>query len=124
MFTRLRAVLTPWALAVFISMLAAVFLLRSQTVDTGATALEKRIAETLSLMDGAGKVNVVISYRTAAAQSSLSAFQSGAQEQTPSGAVAVAQGAEDPLIRAQIADALCALLGLPASAVSVIAGGG
>jgi len=125
MIARLRAVLTPWTLAVLISMLAAVFLIRSQTEDTEAAALENRVSETLSAMAGAGEVKVVIAYRTAAAQpSSLSGFQSVAQEPTPSGAVAVVQGADDPLIRAQMIDALCALLGLPASAVSVIAGGG
>lgn len=123
MIARLRAVLTPWVLAMLLSVLAVIFLFRGQTSGGGATALEKRISQTLSSMDGAGEVKVVISYRSAA-HPSISGFQSGAVEQTPSGAVAVVQGADDPLVRAQMVDALCALLGLPASAVSVIAGGG
>ena len=41
----------------------------------------------------------------------------------PCGAVAVAQGADDPLVRIQLEQALCALLGLPGTAVSVMAGG-
>ena len=40
------------------------------------------------------------------------------------GAVAVAQGADDPLVCLELQQALCALLGLPASAVSVVTGGG
>ena len=39
------------------------------------------------------------------------------------GAVAVAEGAGDPLVRIELEQALCALLGLPASAVSVVTGG-
>ena len=41
----------------------------------------------------------------------------------PCGAMAVAQGADDPLVRMQLEQALCALLGLPNSAVSVVTGG-
>ncbi len=37
--------------------------------------------------------------------------------------MAVAQGADDPLVRMQLEQALCALLGLPNSAVSVVTGG-
>ena len=43
--------------------------------------------------------------------------------EVPCGAMAVAQGADDPLVRMQLEQALCALLGLPNSAVSVVTGG-
>jgi len=49
--------------------------------------------------------------------------QGGETQAIPSGAVAVAQGADDPFVCAQLTQALCALLGLPASSVSVISGG-
>ncbi len=49
--------------------------------------------------------------------------KSGRAAEIPCGAMAVAQGADDPLVRMQLEQALCALLGLPISAVSVVTGG-
>jgi len=52
--------------------------------------------------------------------------ESGMSRQTQTvaaGAVAVASGAGDPVVRMMLEEALCALLGLPPSAVSVMTGG-
>ncbi|MBR5288705.1 MAG: hypothetical protein IKU34_08990 [Clostridia bacterium] len=118
---KLRAVLTPQVLLLLILMMAAFVMLtgpeRSEQSD-----LEKRIADTLSAVDGVGKVRVVIATRTEKTESGVG-LSSGQPKQIPCGAVAVAEGAENPWIQAQLIDALCALLGLPASAVSVISGG-
>ena len=116
---RLRAALTPQALIV----LALVMLLGmsfTQKEDSG-TALERRTEAALAAISGAGKVQVVIRTRESSGQTGF-ASASG-KERVPCGAVAVAQGADDPWIRIQLQEALCALLGLPASAVSVVAGG-
>ena len=66
-------------------------------------------------------MQVVIRMREASAQKGLTS--ASAKESVPGGAVVVAQGADDPWIRIQLQEALCSLLGLPASAVSVVAGG-
>ena len=116
---RLRAALTPQALIV----LALVMLLGmsfTQKEDSG-TALERRTEAALAAVSGAGKVQVVIRTRESSGQTGFAA--ASGKESVPCGAVAVAQGADDPWIRIQLQEALCALLGLPASAVSVVAGG-
>ena len=123
MLGRLRAALTPQAL---LALLAALALIAFSGVleRSGGENLEARVSRTLSQLAGAGRVQVVI-YTRAREAASGTFSPSGAQaEELPCGAVAVAQGADDPLVRMQLEQALCALLGLPASAVSVVTGTG
>lgn len=119
LLARLRAALTPQALCL---LLLALLLLGGTRLwgDSAQTALEKRVSRVLSGVAGAGRVDVVIKTR----RERGSALSSSGQEETPVGAVAVAQGADDPLVCMELQQALCALLGLPASAVSVVTGGG
>ena len=87
-------------------------------------SLEVRTSEVLSQMEGAGKVEVAIMIRKSEAQSQgLLSGKNGDGAEIPCGAIAVAQGADDPLVRMQLEQALCALLGLPISAVSGVTGG-
>lgn len=118
---RLRAALTPQALALLA--LAALLLFGGGALQGGdaQTDLERRIARTLSAVEGAGRVQVVISTRETGTRSGALS-SSGAQE-VPCGAVAVAQGADDPIVYLELQQALCALLGLPASSVSIVTGG-
>lgn len=69
---------------------------------------EQRMSEVLGAMDGAGKVEVAL-------------FYEGAQEETgtPSGAVIVAQGADDLAVRLNLIRAARTLLGLSENAVDV-----
>ena len=122
MLGRLRAALTPQAVLVLLAALALI-LLGGGFGRRESTDLEARIARTLSQMEGAGRVQVVIATRSRETSGS-GLLASGAQQagETPCGAVAVAEGAGDPLVRMELEQALCALLGLPASAVSVVAG--
>lgn len=121
---RLRAALAlPGAKVLLVALL---LLLLAAGLRGGTEAsLEMRIARTLSAMDGAGEVSVVIRMRegTGGGSGSLLAAGGGA-EAVPCGAVAVAEGADDPLVRMQLTQALCALLGLQASAVSVVSASG
>lgn len=82
--------------------------------QTGASQDEKRIAEVLGAIAGAGKVEIALYYEPA---------QSGAfgesAEKKPTGAVAVAQGANDVRVRLELIRALRTLLGLPETAVDV-----
>ena len=119
LLARLRAAMTPQALCL---LLLALLLLGGTRLwgDSAQTALEKRVSRVLSGVAGAGRVDVVIKTR----RERGSALSSSGQEETPVGAVAVAQGADDPLVCMELQQALCALLGLPASAVSVVTGGG
>ena len=118
--SRLRAALTPQA----VMLLAAALLLcwlAAASQRTGASPLEERLARTLSCMEGAGRVEVTI--RTREVASSGGAFGAYVSESVPCGAVVVAQGAQDPLVEMELRQAVCALLGLPASSVSVVTGG-
>ena len=116
--SRLRASLGPQALAVFAAIALLMVLSGS---GNAATDLEKRIARTLSRVDGAGRVEVTI--RMQAEQGGTALGMAKKTQSIPVGAVAVAQGADDPLVAMQLHDALCALLGLAPGAVSVITGG-
>lgn len=119
-FDRLRAVLTPQAM-----LLLAVMLLLAAGMSSAyfpeETSLEARISRTLSAMHGAGKVEVTIREREISV--SGGAFAQKSTQRIPCGAIAVTTGADDPVVEMQLRSALCALLGLPPSSVSVIAGG-
>lgn len=118
--SRLRAVLTPQAVVLLAAALLLCWL-AAASQRTGASPLETRLARTLSCMEGAGRVEVTI--RTREVASSGGAFGASASESVPCGAVVVAQGAQDPLVKMELRQAVCALLGLPASSVSVVTGG-
>lgn len=115
---KLRAALTPQALLVLA--LALLLSMSFAQKEDSRTALERRTEQALAAISGAGQVKVVIRMRETSRQTGLAA---AASEKAPCGAVAVAQGADDPWVQIQLQEALCALLGLPASAVSVAAGG-
>ena len=86
------------------------------------TALERRIGDTLSDVQGAGRVRVVILTRQV--QQGQTGLSGADMQEMPSGAVAVAEGANDPLVNMRLTQALCSLLGLPATAVTVMSGTG
>lgn len=123
MLGRLRAALSPQAVLALLAALA-LLALGGAWGRTDGEGLETRVSRTLSAMDGAGRVRVVIATRAQETEKGM--FSSGAERiaEVPCGAVAVAEGADDPLVRMQLEQALCALLGLPASAVSVVTGTG
>ena len=118
--SRLRAALTPQAVMLLAAMLMlAMGLLGTQ--EQQSSPLEKRISKTLSAVEGAGSVCVTIREReVAVTEGTLSAARI---QSVPCGAVAVAQGADDPLVAMELQAALCALLGLSPSAVSIMTGG-
>jgi len=120
----IREYFTPSCLALVI---IAMFLLSLSGMEKsgGMTQLEARIGKTLSRMEGAGQVSVVIRTVMPSGQSKGLSVYSSAGE-IPCGALAVAEGGSDPLVRKKMTDALCALLGLHASQVDVIGmdGGG
>ena len=118
--SRLRAALTPQAVVLLAAALLLCWL-AAASQRTGASPLETRLARTLSCMEGAGRVEVTI--RTREVASSGGAFGTSVSESVPCGAVVVAQGAQDPLVKMELRQAVCALLGLPASSVSVVTGG-
>ena len=118
--SRLRAALTPQAVVLLAAALLLCWL-AAASQRTGALPLETRLARTLSCMEGAGRVEVTI--RTREVASSGGALGASERESVPCGAVVVAQGAQDPLVKMELRQAVCALLGLPASSVSVVTGG-
>ena len=115
--SRLRAARIPQAAAIFAALLLIYWLSGVESDN----ALERRISKTLSLVDGAGRVEVTIAMKTAGeVQRTLGKEQN---RRTPCGAVAVAQGADDPLVALELQEALCALLSLPPSSVAIMTGG-
>ena len=122
---RLKAALTPQLVLLLLAALALIgyCTLRDQTGDE-TTRLEKQASAVLSRMEGAGRVEVTIMTRkTQMGNSGLLSGKTDEAAEIPCGAVAVAQGADVPVVRIQLEPALCALLGLPGTAVSVMAGG-
>ena len=118
--SRLRAALTPQAVVLLAAALLLCWL-AAASQRTGALPLETRLARTLSCMEGAGRVEVTIRTREVASYGGV--FGTSVSESVPCGAVVVAQGAQDPLVEMELRQAVCALLGLPASSVSVVTGG-
>lgn len=104
-------------LPVWIFVAAAVLLaLMLVETDEGGTASqqERRIAEVLSTMAGAGHVEVALYY----APQESDAF-SVSSAGTPTGALVVAEGAGEMAVRLQLIRAVRTLLGLPETAVDV-----
>ncbi|MCL2545326.1 MAG: hypothetical protein FWE77_05345 [Clostridia bacterium] len=95
-------------------------------IEGGQTDLEKRLAHVLSAIDGAGRVEVIIHTVQSAASQPAASFGAASlpKEEKPSGVIVVAEGAGDLQVRLDIARAVQTLLGLPASAVEVLPGGG
>lgn len=118
LLSRLRAALSPSAAALLTALLLLFLFVSSGGKQTDS--LESRIGHTLSCVDGAGRVEVTIRMREVSAVSDFGTRQT---ETVPCGAVAVAQGADDPLVALALHEALCVLLGLPPSSVSVMTGG-
>lgn len=120
LLARVRAALTPQAL-----LLLAAFLLAGVWMCGGGsrqTSLERRASRVLSEVSGAGRVEVVISMRQREDTGGMRASGGNAAD-IALGAVAVAQGANDPIVCFELQQALCALLSLPASSVSIVEGG-
>lgn len=94
-----------------LALLAAVMLLSGGEGGT-ATQEERRMAQVLSAIEGAGRVEVALFYAQEAG-----AF--GTAPSLPTGAVVVAEGAQDMAVRLQLIRAVRTLLSLPESAVDV-----
>ena len=121
-FRRIKAALTPQVLLLLLLAFSMIGYCALREEVDGADRLEKQASAVLSRMEGAGRVEVTIMTRKAqTGGTGLMKGETGGE--VPCGAMAVAQGADDPLVRMQLEQALCALLGLPNSAVSVVTGG-
>jgi len=106
--------LPVWIIAAAAAVLLA--LIMTQPESSAASQQERRIAEVLSAMAGAGRVEVMLYY----APQETGAFSSAA-ESAPTGALVVAEGAEDMAVRLNLIRAVRTLLGLPETAVDVFA---
>ena len=95
-----------WLLAALAGAVALCLLLGATSSSPASTALESRLSRVLSAMDGAGRVEAAVFYQ-----------EEG--DARPTGAVIVAEGAQDVAVRLQLTRAVCTLLGLEASQVDV-----
>lgn len=106
---------TAMWLAAALAALAVLMMLTGGENAGSASQEERRIAEVLSAMAGAGRVEVALFY----ADENRTAFSSSVA--VPTGAVVVAEGADDLRVRLTLIRAVRTLLGLPESAVDVFA---
>ena len=100
-----------WIAACAMAVLFVLLLSRADPQGT-ASQQERRIAQVLSSMKGAGRVEVVLYYAQAEED-----FSSSTGE--PAGALVVAEGANDMAVRLSLIRAVRTLLGLPENAVDV-----
>lgn len=101
-------------LAIALCAVLALLLFGGGTETDSADRQEKRMAQVLGAISGAGKVEVALFY----GQESEGLM--GAQAQSrPIGAVVVAEGGGDMSVRLSLIRAVRTLLGLPESAVDV-----
>lgn len=87
-----------------------------ESTPAGQSVEEARLARVLSAIEGAGHVEAAIFYNGAGAAQGEPAM--------PSGAVVVADGAEDVAVRLRLTRAVCTLLGLDDNQVEVFKGKG
>ena len=97
--------------AVLLCCLLCFLLLSGRSAGGSGTSEEKRIAQVLSAISGAGKVEVAVYYNSGA-----DGFSSSAP---PVGAVVVAEGADDLEVRLSLIRAVRTILGQPEAAVDV-----
>lgn len=102
-----------WPLLGLLALAAVYAALAGQADTSGASAEEKRMAQVLGAIEGAGKVEVALFY----GQAQKDAF--GDESRSPVGAVIVASGADDWDVRLDLIRAARTLLSLPESAVDV-----
>ena len=120
---RIKAVFTPQVM-VLLGLALALLGFSCFTMQDDSHSLEVRASRVLSQMEGAGKVEVAIMTRKGESSGKgLISRENREETEIPCGVIAVAQGADDPIVRMQLEQALCSLLGLPISAVSVVTGG-
>lgn len=103
---------------IWIAAALALLLLLSRmptSASTSGSAEEKRIAEVLGAMAGAGKVEVALFY----GRENASLMGGETATGRPTGAVVVAEGANDLSVRLALTRAVRTLLGLPEAAVDV-----
>ena len=103
-------------LGIFLLLMAVLIWNRS---DAGETSLESRVERALEYIEGMGRVNVVIRTQTIADASSGSVWSGETLTEVPCGAIVVLEGA-DGLMQMEVTQAVAALLGIPASSVSVL----
>jgi hypothetical protein len=104
-----------WLILVLLLALSGVLLLTDFTSSGGQSAMEKRIGQVLSAMEGCGKVEISIYY----GPETKNVWGDTTANNLPIGAVVVAEGADNVAVRLMLIRAVETLLGLDQQAVQV-----
>ncbi len=104
-----------WLVLVLLLALSGALLLTDFDMSGGQNAVEKRISQVLSAMEGCGKVEVSIYY----GQETQSVWGGSGNNAVPVGAVVVAEGANKVEVRLMLMRAMQTLLGLDQQSVQV-----
>lgn len=117
---RLKAVFYSKTFGMFLIVLTLILMLFASREGSNTT-LEKRMEHALLHIGGVESVDVVIRTTSMDSNQLGSVWNTDKRlEEIPCGAAAVIIGNDDPFLRVEVTQALASLLGLPASAVSVI----
>ena len=101
-----------WALLAGV-LAAALLLSGGQQENSASTDLERRMENVLSVIEGAGRVRVLVNQTEAAAVFSDQSAQ-------PSGVIVVAEGAGNMKVRLELQRAVQALLGVEAGQIEIL----
>jgi hypothetical protein len=104
-----------WLILVLLLALSGALLLTDFNLSGGQTAMEKRIAQVLSAMEGCGQVEISIYY----GPENTNVWGEKTENTTPIGAVVVAEGANKVEVRLMLMRAVQTLLGLDQQSVQV-----
>lgn len=104
-----------WLILVLLLALSGALLLADFDMSGGQSAMEKRISQVLSAMEGCGKVEISIYY----GPEKKDLWGQSAENTVPVGAVVVAEGADKVEVRLMLMRAVQTLLGLDQQSVQV-----
>ncbi|MBQ8536236.1 MAG: hypothetical protein IJ461_02380 [Clostridia bacterium] len=105
----------PWLIAAVIILTLLSLTWTEPAATNGASQQEMRMAQVLSQIHGAGKVEVAVYYP----QAEASSLWENQELAAPTGAVIVAQGGNDIAVRLQLIRAASTLLGLEGDQICV-----
>lgn len=120
MFEKLKGVKhVEWIVVLAAAALILFYFSSDSSTSAGADSDEQRLARVLSQIEGAGAVEVFLSYEEET--QSVYAFSSQTSSPRVKGVIIVAEGAGDARVNLRLATAARTALGVDASCISVFA---
>ncbi|MFF5995432.1 hypothetical protein AAGS61_11900 [Lysinibacillus sp. KU-BSD001] len=106
-------------IALIVIALVGFLLFRQDVSPSIEETVEVKLAATLSQIEGVGQVSVYF-HTEASAESTLFSFSASENKATYTGVLIVSEGAQSPIIRRQLQEAVSAVLQLPAHQIIIL----